>query len=65
MARRVPANFKTKIDTLVSRATVLVKKGVPEDQLMAQLKTDDLRLAALGYLATQRSQHAGVGANFL
>ena len=34
--------FKTKIDTLVSRATVLVKKGVPKDQLMAQLKTDDL-----------------------
>lgn len=34
--------FKTKIDTLVSRATGLVKKGVPKDQLMAQLKTDDL-----------------------
>jgi len=34
--------FKTKIDTLVSRATGLVKNGVPKDQLMAQLKTDDL-----------------------
>jgi hypothetical protein len=34
--------FKTKIDTLVSRATSLVKNGVPKDQLMAQLKTDDL-----------------------
>ena len=34
--------FKTRIDTLVSRATVLVKNGVPKDQLMAQLKTDDL-----------------------
>jgi cyclase len=34
--------FKTKIDTLVSRATLLVKNGVPKDQLMAQLKTDDL-----------------------
>jgi glyoxylase-like metal-dependent hydrolase (beta-lactamase superfamily II) len=34
--------FKIKIDTLVSRATGLVKKGVPKDQLMAQLKTDDL-----------------------
>jgi glyoxylase-like metal-dependent hydrolase (beta-lactamase superfamily II) len=34
--------FKTKIDTLVSRATDLVKKGVSKDQLMAQLKTDDL-----------------------
>jgi cyclase len=34
--------FKTKIDTVVSRATGLVKKGVPKDQLMAQLKTGDL-----------------------
>lgn len=34
--------FKTKIDTLVSRATGLVKEGVAKDQLMAQLKTDDL-----------------------
>jgi len=33
---------KTKIDTVVSRATGLVQKGVPKDQLMAQLKTDDL-----------------------
>jgi glyoxylase-like metal-dependent hydrolase (beta-lactamase superfamily II) len=34
--------LKTKIDTLVSRATGLVNQGVPKDQLMAQLKTDDL-----------------------
>ena len=34
--------FKTKIDTVVARATELVKNGVPKDQLMAQLKTDDL-----------------------
>lgn len=34
--------FKKKIDTLVSRATELIKKGVQKDQLMAQLKTDDL-----------------------
>ena len=34
--------FKKKMDTLVSRATELVKKGVPEDRLMSQLKTDDL-----------------------
>jgi cyclase len=34
--------FKAKIDILVARATALVKKGVPKDQLMAQLKTDDL-----------------------
>jgi glyoxylase-like metal-dependent hydrolase (beta-lactamase superfamily II) len=34
--------FKTKIDTLVSRASGLVREGVAKDQLMAQLKTDDL-----------------------
>jgi cyclase len=34
--------FKAKIDTLVSRASGLVKSGVPKDQLMAQLKTEDL-----------------------
>ncbi|MGC2108656.1 MAG: hypothetical protein WA655_04020 [Candidatus Korobacteraceae bacterium] len=34
--------FKTKMDSLVSRATGLVNKGVPKDQLMSQLKTDDL-----------------------
>ena len=34
--------FKTRIDTLVSRATGLVKSGVTKDQLMARLKTDDL-----------------------
>jgi cyclase len=34
--------FKARIDTLVSRAGVLVSKGVPQDQFMSQLKTDDL-----------------------
>jgi glyoxylase-like metal-dependent hydrolase (beta-lactamase superfamily II) len=34
--------FKAKIDTLVSRATRLVNTGVAKDQLMSQLKTDDL-----------------------
>jgi cyclase len=34
--------YKTKIDTVVLRATGLVQKGLPKDQLMAQLKTDDL-----------------------
>ena len=34
--------FKTKVDTLVARASTLVKNGVPKDQLMSQLKTDDL-----------------------
>lgn len=34
--------FKTKLDTLVSRATALVKTGVAKDRLMAQLQTDDL-----------------------
>lgn len=34
--------FKTKIETLVTRARALVNKGVPEDQFMSQLKADDL-----------------------
>jgi glyoxylase-like metal-dependent hydrolase (beta-lactamase superfamily II) len=34
--------FKTKIDTIISRGRELVAKGTPKDQLMAQLKTDDL-----------------------
>jgi glyoxylase-like metal-dependent hydrolase (beta-lactamase superfamily II) len=34
--------FKSKIDTVASRATRLVEGGVPRDQLMARLKTDDL-----------------------
>jgi cyclase len=34
--------FKAKIDTLVSRAAGLVRKGVPKNRLMAQLQTDDL-----------------------
>ncbi len=34
--------YRVKIDTLVSRATAIVNKGVSRDQLMSQLKTDDL-----------------------
>ena len=34
--------FKTKIDTVISRARQLLKNGTAKDQLMAQLKTDDL-----------------------
>jgi len=34
--------FKTKLDTLAARATTLASKGVPKDDLMAQIKTDDL-----------------------
>jgi cyclase len=34
--------YKKKIETLTSRATALVKQGVPENLFAAQLKTDDL-----------------------
>jgi hypothetical protein len=34
--------FKAKIDILVTRASALVNTGVTKDQLMSQLKTDDL-----------------------
>jgi cyclase len=34
--------YKTKFDTVIARARELVRKGVPQDQLLAQLKTDDI-----------------------
>jgi cyclase len=34
--------YKTKVDTVMARAKELVRKGVPQDQLLAQLKTDDI-----------------------
>jgi glyoxylase-like metal-dependent hydrolase (beta-lactamase superfamily II) len=34
--------YKTKFDTVIARARDLVRKGVPADQLLAQLKTDDI-----------------------
>ena len=34
--------YKMKWETLISRAKELVKKGTPKDQLLAQIKTDDL-----------------------
>lgn len=34
--------YKTKVETFLSRAREAVAKGVPKDQLMAQIKTDDL-----------------------
>jgi glyoxylase-like metal-dependent hydrolase (beta-lactamase superfamily II) len=42
MTRPEVEAYQTKVDTLVSRARELVKNGTPKDQLMAQLKTDDL-----------------------
>jgi len=34
--------FKTRLEALVTRARSLVGRGVPKDQFMSQLKTDDL-----------------------
>jgi cyclase len=34
--------YKTKFDTFVARAKELVRQGVPQDQLLAKIKTDDL-----------------------
>ena len=36
------AAYKTKFDTVISRARELIAKCVPQDQLLAQLKTDDI-----------------------
>jgi glyoxylase-like metal-dependent hydrolase (beta-lactamase superfamily II) len=35
-------DWKTKFDTVISRARELVRMGVPQDQLLAQIKTDDI-----------------------
>jgi cyclase len=34
--------YKTKFDTVMARARELVRQGVPQDQLLAKLKTDDI-----------------------
>ena len=34
--------YKTKFDTVIARARDLVRMGVPQDRLLAQLKTDDI-----------------------
>jgi len=35
-------SFRNKFKMVIDRATALVKKGVPKDQLLMQLKTDDI-----------------------
>jgi cyclase len=34
--------FKTKFDTVIDRARELIRKGVAKDQLLSQIKTDDI-----------------------
>jgi cyclase len=34
--------YKTKFDTVIARARELVRMGVPQDQLLAKIKTDDI-----------------------
>jgi glyoxylase-like metal-dependent hydrolase (beta-lactamase superfamily II) len=34
--------YKKKFDTVIARARELVRMGVPQDQLLAQIKTDDI-----------------------
>jgi cyclase len=34
--------YKTKFDTVMARARELVRMGVPQDQLLARIKTDDI-----------------------
>jgi glyoxylase-like metal-dependent hydrolase (beta-lactamase superfamily II) len=35
-------DYKTKFDTVIARAKDLVRMGVPQDQLLATIKTDDI-----------------------
>ena len=52
--------YKTKFETIISRATDLVRKGVPKEQLLAQIKTDDigwsLRVPDVGALYEELSK---------
>jgi len=39
------AAFKTKYDAFLARARELVRQGVPKDQLLSRLKSEDLALS--------------------
>ena len=34
--------FRVKFETVIDRLTELVRKGTPKDQILMQLKTDDI-----------------------
>jgi glyoxylase-like metal-dependent hydrolase (beta-lactamase superfamily II) len=40
--RQQVAKYKTDLDNLVSRLTLLIRAGVPKDELMTRVKSDDL-----------------------
>jgi len=42
LSRADVQGFRTKFSTVVDRATALVRAGVPKDQLLMQIKTDDI-----------------------
>jgi glyoxylase-like metal-dependent hydrolase (beta-lactamase superfamily II) len=42
MTKAQVAEFRTKFQTVIDRATALIKSGVPKDQLLARIKTDDI-----------------------
>ena len=35
-------DFKKRMDTLISRATAVIRRGVPKEQLLAEINTDDI-----------------------
>jgi glyoxylase-like metal-dependent hydrolase (beta-lactamase superfamily II) len=53
--------YATKFNTVIDRATELVRKGVPKDQLLMQLKTDDIgwapRIPAIDSLYAELGGH--------
>ena len=59
--------FKKKMDTLVSRGIELVRKGVTEDRLMGQLKTDDLgwRLDFTGECTNSMGSYPGYSSSYI
>jgi glyoxylase-like metal-dependent hydrolase (beta-lactamase superfamily II) len=42
LSRHEVEAFKARIETVIARASALVKRGLPKEQLMAQLKTEDM-----------------------
>ena len=42
LTRAELVDFRRKLQTLAARAAALVQQGVAKDQLLAQLRTDDL-----------------------
>lgn len=60
MTRPEVVVYKKKIDTLVSRLRAAVRRGVPQDQLLATVDTSDLALRLVGHFWTEPERLAPI-----